>query len=268
MADKKSKKKYNIRSGRFIFTALITVFVVAGAIALYNIIATQRSYSAAQDEYTGLRQYSPIVNSQADTAANQNGDGAEPDADLPESAPASMPDLRDINPDYIGWIWVEGTSIDYPVVQGKDNIKYLNTTFLGERNRSAAIFLDSRCPDGFNDFAILHGHNMRDGTMFAGLVRFMGHDFRDDDYYEIIIFTPEGERLIYRIFEAKVTSAYDNIFSLLDIKQDSDEGKLEFRSAVDDYFSGRDIPPEADILVLSTCSDGNRNDRLLIFAIR
>ena len=267
MVDSKNKKKY-FTSGRLIFVALITVFVAAGSYALYNIITTQREYSTAQDEYTELRQYSPIVSQQANTTTEGDDEADDAETEVPDRAPMTMPDLSHINPDYVGWIWVEGTSIDYPVVQGTDNFKYLNTTFLGERNRSAAIFMDSRCPDGFNGFAILNGHNMRDGTMFAGLARFIGQVFSDDDYYEIIIFTPEGERLVYRIFEARVTGAYDKIYSLLDIKQDSDEGKLRFRSAVEDYFSGRDIPPDADILVLSTCTDGNRNDRLLIFAIR
>jgi len=267
MVDKILDFIHSIRSGRLIFVALITVFVVAGSIALYNIITTQRGYSAAQDEYSELRQYSPFVNQHAYTPS-ENDDTDESDENEPRIDSVSKPDLSDINPDYVGWIWVEGTSIDYPVVQGSDNVKYLNTTFLGERNRSAAIFMDSRSPDGFSGFSILHGHNMRDGTMFAGLVRFIGHDFRDNDYYEIVIFTPEGERLIYRIFDARITGAYDMIYSLLDIKQDSDEGKLAFRSAVEDYFAGRDFPPDADILVLSTCSDGNRNDRLLIFAIR
>jgi len=267
MADKKRKMKINILSGRFIFTALITVFVVAGSVALYNIITTQRSYSAAQDEYSGLRQYSPITNDQVHTAV-ENDDTTEPEVELSEREPDTKPDLKEINPDYIGWIWVEGTSIDYPVVQGTDNYKYLNITFLGERNRSATIFMDSRCPDGFNGFTMLHGHNMRDGTMFAGLARFIGHVFSDDDYYEIIIYDLEGERLVYRIFEARVTSDYDEIYSLLDIKQESDEGKLRFQRAVESYFVGREIPPDADILALSTCTDSSRNDRLLIFAMR
>jgi len=246
-------------------SALITVFVVAGSVALYFIITTQMSYSAAQDEYAGLREYSPFVNDWVYTGVDVYNE--ENDPDMPAREPKTMPDLSDKNPDYIGWIWVESTTIDYPIVQTTNNYKYLDTTFLGEKNRSGAIFMDSRSLDGFDGFTILYGHNMRDGSMFAGLDRFIGLDLRDN-HYEIIIYTPDGVRLVYRIFDAKVTNAYDGVFQLLDLAQETDEEQLSRQIAFDDYFTGHDIPPDADILVLSTCTEGNRNNRSVVFAIR
>jgi len=265
MVEKRSNSKHKKRSGRTLFAALITVFVVAGAVALYFIITTQRGYSAAQDEYAGLRQYSPFVSDLAYT-----GDGSNEESDeltTPVREPVSRPDLSEINPDYVGWIWVETTTVDYPVVQTTNNTKYLDTTFSGERNRSGAIFMDSRSVDGFDGLAILYGHNMRDGSMFAGLDRFIGLDLRDNNY-EIIIYVPEDYMLVYRIFGAKNTSAYDEVFQLLDMPQESDEDRLAFQAAIEAYFTGFDIPSDADILVLSTCTEGNRNNRTVVFGIR
>ena len=127
--------------------------------------------------------------------------------------------------------------------------------------------MDSRCLDGFDGLSILYGHNMRDGSMFAGLDRFIGHDM-SDNYYEIVIYTPNDIRLVYRIFNARVTNAYDYVFQLLDLAQETDEDRLERQAAIDAYFAAWDIPPGSDILVLSTCTEGNRNNRSLVMAVR
>jgi len=65
---------------------------------------------------------------------------------------ASLPDLSpfdthwlEINPDYVGWLKIDGTNIDFPIVRGNDNEKYLTTTFKGEENILGAVFMDYRC---------------------------------------------------------------------------------------------------------------------------
>lgn len=86
--------------------------------------------------------------------------------------------LRKMNPDVIGWIYAEGTGIDYPVVKGKNNGEYLTRTFTGKHNKSGCIFMDC---EGKRDFSgdnnILYGHHMRNGSMFADLLKFRDPDF-------------------------------------------------------------------------------------------
>ena len=253
--DKKRKKK----SGRIIFAALISVFVIAGGIALYNIITREASYSAARQEYVELRQLAPtpapapMPENPPTTEVGPNNESQEP-----EESSNDIADLSDINPDYIGWIRIDGTGIDYPVVQGADNYRYMGITFMGERNSSGAIFMDIRCANRFEGFSILYGHNMRDGSMFSEL-----HSYRDaafiDAHPEIQIFKPDGGVWIFRIFDVKLTNVQDTVFTLPGSSQD----------AVVEYFSGHGIMESADILVLSTCTTGNRDDeRLLVFAER
>ena len=268
---KKSKEKKIItkKSGRLIFAALIAVFMITGVIAAYNIISTQRSYSAAQDEYAELRQWAPATATQTPDGSynsNDNDNEAQVSETEQESAAGSthtpMPDLSILNPDYIGWIRIDGTAIDYPIVQGTDNVKYLTTTFMGKRNPSGTIFLDSECTNGFNGFSLLHGHNMRDGSMFAGL-----HSFRDDDFSdkhsEITIFLPDGEALVFVIFDVIISDIYDPVFNL------PIEGQEAFTNYFKDYDQvGQYVRDRSGILVLTTCTNGHRNERLLIFAVQ
>lgn len=129
---------------------------------------------------------------------------------------------------------------------------------MGEKNASGTIFMDSRCKDGFGGCAILYGHNMKDGSMFAEMNR-----YREDGYLEehpeISIITPSGDLLTYRIFDVKVTDVRDAAYKLPGKEQD----------AFAEYFAAQGIQGDASILVLSTCTKSNDdNERLLIFAER
>lgn len=74
------------------------------------------------------------------------------------------------NGDTVGWIDIPEYGVSYPVVQGEDNKEYLRTSFSGEPDVAGTIFLDSRCNlDTAGCLKIIHGHNMKDGRMFASL---------------------------------------------------------------------------------------------------
>ena len=78
--------------------------------------------------------------------------------------------LSAINPDIVGWVYIEDTGVNYPVVQGEDNEYYLHHTFEGRENFSGAIFMDTTCsPDFSSDNSILFGHNLKTGEMFGAL---------------------------------------------------------------------------------------------------
>ncbi|MDL2225973.1 class B sortase, partial [Eubacteriales bacterium OttesenSCG-928-M02] len=176
----------------------------------------------------------------------------------PMATPEPPPDLSAINPDYIGWIRIDGTGINYPVVQGADNKKYLDTTFAGEKNAAGTIFMDTKCADGFAaPLAILYGHNMKDGSMFAALNRYLDAEYRRE-HPAIEIATAEGETLRYRILTAQVTDIYDEAYSLPEAGAD----------ALADYAQSIGAEKDTPLLILSTCTDaGGKDKRLLVHAV-
>ncbi|MFR9067196.1 MAG: class B sortase [Faecalibacterium prausnitzii] len=85
----------------------------------------------------------------------------------------SFGQLRDINPDVCGWLTLDGTAIDYPVVQGESNFTYLNTDVYGSFALAGSIFLDVDCDADFSGrYSLLYGHHMENGRMFGDLDKY------------------------------------------------------------------------------------------------
>ena len=187
---------------------LAALFLVCGVIfvnALREIVPQMEEYRAAEREYQEIRAIARAPRgtyTAAEAPAQpqpppQEEESVEPDIDWEA--------LRAINPDIVGWIVLDGTPIDYPIVRGRDNDMYLHQTFTGERNVSGAIFMDYRnAPDFSDPFTLIHGHNMQNGSMFAGLHDFMGTSFR--------IYTPSGV-LEFEVFTKRIVAADDELYS-------------------------------------------------------
>lgn len=120
--------------------------------------------------------------------------------------------LHAINPDIVGWIVVPSTTIDYPIVQGRDNSWYLQHTFRGERNPAGAIFADYLNTSDFSDgHMLVYGHNMQRGNMFAPLHAWDGEQFR--------IYTPGGV-LEYEVFARQTVSRNNPLYSTFESPRD------------------------------------------------
>ena len=246
---------HKVLKGRLIFAVLFSLFGIIGIVAVFKIISIRAGYAEPENEYADLRIYAPVISTASETQTEQQS-SIDTNYDL-SSYDLSSYNLSSINPDYIGWIRIDGADIDYPIVQGQDNAKYLSTSFSGENNKAGAIFMDYRCEDGFNgSFPLIHGHNMKDGSMFAALHLFLDDAFLSQ-HSEIIIVTSEGEALRYRILSVYVTDTNDRAFTLLE----SDEITIER------YCLELGVQEGEKILALSTCTNNNSDsERLLLFA--
>ena len=90
----------------------------------------------------------------------------------------SFAELRAINPDVCAWVTLDDTGVDYPVVQGRDNLTYVNTDVYGKFSLAGTIFLDSRCASDFSDaYGLLYGHHMVSGQMFGDLENYQDAAF-------------------------------------------------------------------------------------------
>ncbi len=118
----------------------------------------------------------------------------EVDADI-DAVEIDWDALRAINADIVGWIYIPGTEVNYPITYSGDDVKYLHTDFYGNENwvvSHGTIFLSGINSSDFSDANnILYGHHMNDGSMFAAIA-----DLTTDEAFNahrtVYIFTPEG----------------------------------------------------------------------------
>jgi len=169
--------------------------------------------------------------------------------------------LKEDYPDIVGWIMIEGTDIDFPVVQGEDNDFYLDHNYKGEYHPFGEVFMDARNNFDFSSQnTILYGHNVRSGHIFHDLEKFKDQEFADK-YKHIEIKTPQGilNYEIVAVYPASVNDDYRNP------NYKENEWKI-FRNWVGERNLLHSELPESNekILTLSTCSDDK--DRLAIHA--
>lgn len=114
----------------------------------------------------------------------------------------------------IAWLQIPDTHIDYPIMQGKDNLEYINKDCFGKYSLAGSIFLDFKNDSSFiNDYNIIYGHHMAGGKMFGDLEKFMDNNFFSKHLTGYLLIRDKVYRITFaRCFE---TSAYDKeVFSL------------------------------------------------------
>lgn len=175
-------------------------------------------------------------------------------------------DLKKINSDYMGWINIENTPIDYPVVKGKDNEFYLTRDFNKKYLASGSIFMDYRNKDFQDKNLVIYGHHMRDKSMFGSLDKFKNSEYLEDNK-KIYITTKNNKKLIYEIFGIYITRADDTECISINFNNDK-----EFDSYIESIFNRSiyksNINAEGinKLLTLSTCSYEFDNARLILHA--
>ncbi len=194
-------------------------------------------------------------------------------------ANAVLPQYRALyeeNPDLIGWLRIDGTDIDFPVVQTPgDNEYYLRRGFDRFYSTGGTLFLDERCsidPDAPTANWLIYGHNMRDGSMFGQLIR-----YRDEDFYKAHpTFTFDT---LYETATWQVVAALDTTLGADELPYytffDADT-KLDWQHRVDAildkslYDTGVTPQYGTQLLTLSTCGDTrpDTDARFALLAVR
>jgi|GEM_PF-699359 len=122
--------------------------------------------------------------------------------------------LRSMNSDFVGVLYFPALEMCYPVAHSHDNLEYLKRTFSGSFNASGCIFLDRYDSPSMDDqFTLIFGHNMKNGTMFGSLKK-LAQDkslCENDPYF--YIYTTEGV-YVYRIFAYGQISSQDELYEL------------------------------------------------------
>lgn len=176
----------------------------------------------------------------------------------------TLKDLKKLNPDVKAWIQVSKTNIDYPVVQGQDDMEYINKNVYGEFELSGAIFLSCLNKDDFSDpYNLVYGHNMKNGGMFADVA-----DFTNKEYFETHqkgkLYLTDATRKIRFFACMKVTAADAKIYHPDGYRKENLKDLLDYIQANAVQYRDVNVADENSLIALSTCSEAETNGRVVL----
>ena len=179
------------------------------------------------------------------------------------------------NTDFVGWIEISGTGIDYPVMQTDENDGqyYLDHSFYKSSDKNGTLFMDSR-----NDFIdrdtniIIYGHNMKTGAMFGGLKNYLNDDYLKkhreitfDTIYEKNKYEIIGAGLSEVSFEDEYTFRYYNFLNAGN-RDEWEAFKANMKQLLSSDLSLFDVEMGDELLTLSTCSSYREQGRMFVIA--
>lgn len=176
----------------------------------------------------------------------------------------TLKDLKKLNPDVKAWIQVPKTNIDYPVVQGQDDMEYINKNVYGEFELSGAIFLSCLNKDDFSDpYNLVYGHNMKNGGMFADVA-----DFTNKEYFETHqkgkLYLTDATRKIRFFACMKVTAADAKIYHPDGYRKENLKDLLDYIQENAVQYRDVNVADENSLIALSTCSEAETNGRVVL----
>ncbi len=219
--------------------SLMPLCLLLSAVCLLSIGMVWKEYAEQAKDKNSFKELAEMV---------EPGETAEPDTDgefsteterEPTEQKRNLAPIMEQNRDCIGWLYIEGTAVDYPVMHTpSDPQKYLRRSFYGEYSQSGVPFLDYRCSlDSTN--LIIYGHNMKNDTMFSDLKKYLDGSFLER-HPIIELETADGVRY-FTVTEVLQTNTSDAWYDHVDT-----DGSRR--------------------LILSTCYGAAKSGRLLIIA--
>lgn len=241
--------------------------VVLFSISLYflmGMFAEQKQEADLHDELKAIYQDDgDAVND--DDAATESNDDTEGMA-----VSAGLLALHEANPDCIGWISIEGTVIDYPVMyRPEEENYYLHRDFYGSYASAGSLFVSELCDPEGSDNLIIYGHHMKNGSMFAALTNYKDKDFYEE-HAEIVFDTLHGTEYyqIFAVFRTPVYTANDFAYYSFTGAEDEEDFNA-FLSEVAErslYDTGVEAAYGDKLLTLSTCEYSQKNGRMVVMA--
>jgi sortase B len=211
----------------------------------------------------------PVVDSEPVTESEDGGDSQRVLYVLSDFEP-----LLDKNQNIIGWITIDGTKVNYPVMQSVngDSNYYLDHNFDQQQDKNGSLFMDDRC-DVVKPTAnlIIYGHHMRSGAMFGDLDKYKSESFcREHPYIRFNSIYETGTWQVMAAFESQVYTDTDIGFRYYDFIDPADE--KEFMAGVNNmkalsmYDTGVSAQWGDRLITLSTCDYEQDNGRFVVVA--
>jgi len=233
-------------------TALLVIGIaIFSSIALFTallVMAHTSNIKAANAEYESLREIADDVLIESDEFGMIKLSALEEE-------------MLQINPDYVCWIRIDGTGVDYPVVRGNDNEKYLEISFHGEQRKTGTVFMDYRNYGDLLNYhigenipnIIIYGHNLQQGGIFSDLHKYLSKQFLENN--RMITLIVNDQLIEFEIFSARLSDIQDPAYFL----------NFEDSRSFPRFANRIDAPLRAtQIITLSTCTTGGSDDERLI----
>lgn len=251
----RKKSKHTKQTRHYIQIMFIVIFIISICSIIYYF------YNANKDK----NKYQEVLN-------NINIDEEQVTEQRTERM-LQVEELKKENQDIVGWIEIEGTNINYPVVQGTDNQYYMKHTYNKENSKDGSIFLDKSYDWNIpSSNLLLYGHNNKNGTMFQNLLK-----YKDESFYKEhpnIRFTTINDDCQYEIMSAFLSKVYyedeQNVFRYYYFINANDE--TEYNNYIEEskkaslYDTGKSAEYGDPLLTLSTCSYHTEDGRFVVVA--
>ena len=230
-------RKSIIISHKTINAIVVIVAALLFLICLYAMIDAYNVYVGAND--SGIMKYKP--------------------------ASGNTEKLRELSENAVAWLTVDDTRIDYPVMQGENNTKYLNENPKGDFSLSGSIFLDSRNDKTFSDpYSLIYGHHMEYGAMFGSLDEYKDKAFFDAHRTGLLTVT-NGDEYSIGIFAVCKAQATEKV--IFDPPESNNQALLEYLNKHAIIFDPRGVSTGSKLIALSTCQSAESNERIIVFGV-
>lgn len=250
---------------KVISTVICVVLALLMVVSLLMIVRHYSEEKKASDTYSDMLDF--VVTEGADETESTEPaetEGTEtttiPESETKQEQPIAIDfeQLLTQYPDVVGWLYCEGTPINYPVMQSDDNDYYLRRLPDGTYNTAGSLFADYRCGEiGETNNYIIYGHNMKNGTMFSSLTKYKSQSYYDE-HPVMYLYTPNGDYRI-ELIAGFVSKPTGDVYSANQTSEQIDNycSLSTFRSVV--------APCSEDsYITLSTCSYEYENARYVI----
>ncbi len=257
--EEKSKRRRKIYS----IVRVIALIISAGVLvyASYSLTESYLNYKEDEKKYTG-------INEMFVQDAEESAEDSEGDTEIQYSSSVTTwvwdyDAMLQYNDEAKGYIKLDGTRIQYPIVEHSDNDFYLKRGSDKLSNGAGSIFIDYRTAGLEGSMCILYGHNMLDGSMFKGLMDFRESDFcKKHPTFDIYV---GHKHYIYYVFSTFSTKDTNEDVYKFGFENDSDFQKwIDFVYNKSTYKFECEKPDASDkIIMCSTCVDDYGNRQLV-----
>ena len=236
-----------------IYTVLEVLFIALFIFSCYKLIGMISDYSKGDNIYkTSQEEFTEK------TDPEKNVFGLDFKTDIQK--------LREENQDVIGWIYIEDTQINYPLLLDDNNDYYLKHTYNKIYSDFGSIFIDYRCTGNFEDAnTIIYGHNTKNGSMFGSLKKYKAADYRDSHKYVYII--TEEKAYKFEVVSAQTVTTDSDVYTL-NFASEAEHIKWYETVLSKSEFStdSAGFTDEDKTITLSTCTTGSESERFVVVA--